>query len=227
MRAQVRRACQKMALYFSFLLKQSHKHVVSFPPDACMYLALNPFILRLQAAFCGRAGSPDHGRDEWLAAVARQRPQQLPGNGGQGPLQVRGECVLFWSPLGPCLILVLLYLSISPHAHTCSYSLTLKDRLNAYFGVQHGLIVGKHSDVPGMSKSAIPTLAAHGKGGKEREREKRGNRGNNGQFVASVLSLFSFLSFFTISSLSLFLFFSLSFSFSLSLILSPFLSPLH
>ena len=42
------------------------------------------------------------------------------------------------------------------------YSLRMKDKLNARYNKSHGLLTGKLTDTTGMSKSAIPALAAHG-----------------------------------------------------------------
>ena len=43
-----------------------------------------------------------------------------------------------------------------------NFSLTLATTLNRRFDKAHGTMAGKHMDVPGMSKSAIPLLAATG-----------------------------------------------------------------
>jgi hypothetical protein len=43
-----------------------------------------------------------------------------------------------------------------------SYSLQMAKKLSAKYNKTHGSVAGKHTDVPGMSKSAIPILAAAG-----------------------------------------------------------------
>ena len=43
-----------------------------------------------------------------------------------------------------------------------SFSLTMRETLNARFNKSHGQTCGKHTDVPGMSVSALPMLAEHG-----------------------------------------------------------------
>lgn len=43
-----------------------------------------------------------------------------------------------------------------------NFSLQMAQELNTKFGKGHGRVTGKHTDVPGMSKSAIPLLSAAG-----------------------------------------------------------------
>ena len=43
-----------------------------------------------------------------------------------------------------------------------NFSLHMAKRLNKRYNKSHGTLAGKHTDVPGMSRSAIPLLAANG-----------------------------------------------------------------
>jgi hypothetical protein len=47
-------------------------------------------------------------------------------------------------------------------ADLLSWTFTIRDALNAKYNKTHGTLAAKHSDVPGMSRSAIPVLAAAG-----------------------------------------------------------------